>query len=118
MCGTVTSSRAPADSLTHSPSDKATFKAAVLDADVVVVADVAVAAIRAVAVTKDVADTDTPVGAKVHTIKEAKAPTTKATRILATKAVRAGPITCLTLHRYSLRLRMLKVFTTCLYPEP
>ena len=66
---------------THSPSDKAevtvavaTFKAATLDADVVAV--VAVTAIRVAAVTKDVADADTTVGAKIHTTKETKAPTT------------------------------------------
>ena len=123
MCGTVTSSRAPADCLTQSPLDKAevavtaaTFKATALDADVVAV--VAVTAIRVAAVTKDVADADTTVGAKVHTTKEAKAPTTKVTRILATKVVGAGPTTCLTLHRYSLSLRILKAFTTCLCPAP
>ena len=89
----------PAGSLTHSPSDKAevavaaaTFKASVLDADVVAV--VVAAAIRVVAVTKDVADADTTVGAKVRTTKETKAPTTKATWALATKAVGAGPTTC------------------------
>ena len=90
-----------------------------MDADVVAV--VVVVAIRVAVVTKDVVDTDTTVGAKVHTSKEAKAPTTKATRVLATKAVRAdpttaGPTTCFTLHRYSLSLRMLRAFTTCLYP--
>ena len=70
----MTSSRAPTDSLTHFPSDKAevavaaaTFKAAALNPDVVAV--VAVAAIRVAAVTKDVADADTTVGAKVHTTK-------------------------------------------------
>ena len=74
-CGTVASLRAPADSCTHFPSDKAgvavataTFKAAALDADVVAV--VAVAAIRVAVVTKDVVDADTTVGAKVHTTKE------------------------------------------------
>ena len=127
-CGTVTSSRVPADSLTHSPSDKAevavaaaTFKVAVLDADVVAV--VTVAAIRVALVTKDVADADTTVGAKVCTTKETKAPTTKATRTLATKAVGAGPTTAgpiiyLTLHQYSLSLRMLRAFATYLYPAP
>ena len=79
-CGPVTSFRAPADSRTHSPSDKAgvavaaaTFKAAALDADVVAV--VAVATIRVAAVTKDAADADSTTGAKVHTTKETKAPT-------------------------------------------
>ena len=93
-CGTMTSSRAPTDSLTHFPSDKAevavaaaTFKAAALDADVVAV--MAVVTIRAAAVTKDVAD----VGAKVRTTKETKTPTTKATQVLATKALGAGPTT-------------------------
>ena len=66
----------------------ATFKVAVLDADVVAV--VTVAAIRVALVTKDVADADTTVGAKVCTTKETKAPTTKATRALATKAVGAA----------------------------
>ena len=61
---------------------------------------------------------DTTVGAKVHTTKETKAPTAKATGILATKAMGAGPTTCLTLHRYSLSLRMLKAFTTYLCPAP
>lgn len=86
-CGTATSSRAPADSLTHSPLDKAevvvaaaTFKASVLDVDVVAV--VVVAAIKVAAVTKDMANADTTVGAKVHTTKETKDPTTKATRAL------------------------------------
>ena len=81
----------------------ATFKVAVLDADVVAV--VTVAAIRVALVTKDVVDADTTVGAKVCTTKETKAPTTKATRTLATKAVgagptTAGPTTCLIFHRY------------------
>ena len=84
MCGTVTFFRGPADSPTCSPSDKAevavaaaNIKAAALDADVAAV--VAVAVIRAAAVIKDVADTNTAgkaVGAKVHTIKGTKAPTT------------------------------------------
>ena len=55
----------------------ANIKAAALDADVAAV--VAVAVIRAAAVIKDVADTNTAgkaVGAKVHTIKGTKAPTT------------------------------------------
>ena len=100
----------------------ATFKAAALDTDVVAV--VAVAAIRAAVVTKDVADGDTTgkaVGAKIRTIMGTRAPTTKATQVLATKAVEAGstaagPITCPTPHRYSLSLRMLRAFTTCPYP--
>ena len=100
-CGTATFSRAPADSLTCSLSDKAevavvvaTFKAAALDTDVVAV--VAVAAIRAAVVTKDVADGDTTgkaVGAKIRTIMGTRAPTTKATQVLATKALGAGPTT-------------------------
>ena len=79
-CGTATFSRAPADSLPRSPSDKAevvatvaNIKAAALNADMVAV--VAVAAIRATAVTKDVVDVDTTdktVGAKVRTTKGTK----------------------------------------------
>ena len=59
--------------------------------------DVAVAAIRAAAVTMDVEDADATdkaaCGAKVHTIKRTNAPTTKATRVLVTKALGAGPTT-------------------------
>ena len=94
--GTMASSRAPAERLTHSPPDKAevtvvvaAFKAVALGADVVAV--VALAAIRVAAVTKDVVEVDTAVGAKVRTTKEINAPTTKATRVLATKAAGAGP---------------------------
>ena len=72
------------------------------------VAAVAVADNRAVAVIKDVADTNTTgkaVGAKVHTIKGTKVPSTKTTRALVTKAVGAGPTTAdpttsYTFHRY------------------
>ena len=128
-CDTVTFSRAPADSLAHSPSDKAemavaaaTFKAAALDADGVAV--VTVVTIRAAAVTKDVADANTTgkaAGAKVCNNKGTRAYPTKATWVLATKAVgggptMAGPTICHTLHRYSLSLRMLRAFITCPYP--
>ena len=57
--------------------DAATIKAAALDSNVVAV--VAVSVIRAAAVIQDAADADTTgkaVGAKVHTIKGTKAPTT------------------------------------------
>ena len=122
--GTVTSSKAPADSHTHSLSDKAgvavaaaTFKTAALGADVVAVVAVA-AAIRVAAVTKDVVDTDTTVEAKIYTTKETKAPTTKATRILTIKAMGAGPTTCLTLHQYSLSLKVLRASITYLCAAP
>ena len=131
LYGTTRLSRAPADSLTRSLSEKAevamaaaNIKAAALDADVVAV--VAVATIRAAAVTKNVADTDTTgkaVGANVCTTKGTKAHTTKATRALVTKAVGAGPTTAgqtmrRILHRYSLSLRTLRASTTCTYPTP
>ena len=86
-----------------------TTKAVALDVDAAV--DVAVAAIRAVAVTKDVVDADTMakvVGAKVHTTKETKVPTTRATRVMG-----AGPITCHIPLQCSLKLRTLRAFTMC-----
>ena len=81
-------------------------KAAALDANVA--AGAAVAAIKDAAVTMDVADTDTAdkaMGAKVHTIKGTKSPTTKVTRALVTKSpgagpTKAGPTTRRTLFRY------------------
>ena len=124
-CGTVISSRRPADSPMRSSSDKAEVamatantKAAALDVDVAAV--VAVAAIRTAAVIKDVTDADTTekdkaVGAEVCTIKGTKASTTKTAWALVTKAVGGGPTTTRTPNRHSLSLRTLKASTTCLY---